>query len=80
MEIDQIKEVKKSFEKLKEAASGEGQEIVREKIGELEREVEKLGEKLKDEVDLWERESEDAHEKRGEKIKEFRQIIEEIKN
>lgn len=77
---DQIKEIKKIFEKLKELASGEDKSALLEKMEELEENWKKFGDKLNEEVDLWEKESENAYEIKKEKIKNFRKIVEEFKN
>lgn len=91
---EQIKEIKNFFEKLKELDSDEDKNALLEKMGELEKHWKKFGDKLSEEIDLWEeelnkereiaiereKEKETAYELKKERIKNFRKIAEEFKN
>lgn len=77
---DQIKEIKKIFEKLKELVSGDDKSALLEKMEELEENWKNFGEKLNEEIDLWEKENDDVYEMKKDKIKNFRKIAEEFKN
>lgn len=80
MEVDQVKQIKRILEKMKEQAKTDEDGQWAGLVEELIESFQAFGGALNEEVGLWEKEREVLSESRKEKIKEFIEVAKEFKN